>query len=249
MGTGRQLFEFVIKDSFTPATLPMARLAEYLADLALIVGEKEHVHFVEIREGSAALGYAVDHEAAPKTEARIHAVRNCDAGAEPEALNAFRRIDKRLREDNASGVLRAKDDEEAKLLVFPGATAKGDERYGPFTEQAQLYGVPIMVGGKKQLANVNLEDGDKAYYCEAERAIALQIAPLMFHHRIRVSGTGRYERDANGEWILKNFRIQAFEKLDERPLVETVERLRSITRKVGLDKNIIAKLATLRESQ
>ena len=47
MGENRQVLEFVIQDSFTPATLPMARLAEYLADLATVLGEKEHVHFLE----------------------------------------------------------------------------------------------------------------------------------------------------------------------------------------------------------
>jgi hypothetical protein len=171
-------FEFVITDAFTPATLPMARLAEYMADLAVMVGEREHVHFLEVREGSAALAYSVDHEAVPKTEARLRAVRNNDSQAEPEAVNAFCRIDRRLREDNAQAVLRERGNESAHLLVFPGATAAVSQHYGPFSEQAHLYGVPIMVGGKGRLANVNLEDGDRVYYCEADRQMAQDIAAL-----------------------------------------------------------------------
>jgi len=46
---------------------------------------------------------------------------------------------------------------------------------------------------------------------------------------------------------MKSFRISHFDKLDARPLAETVERLRGITRKVGMDEDIIAKLAELRE--
>ena len=69
-----------------PATLPMARLAEYMTDLALILGEKEHVHFIELRESSAAVAHAIDHEAIPKVRARVHAVKTGDA--QPEAMNA-----------------------------------------------------------------------------------------------------------------------------------------------------------------
>ena len=35
-----EYLEFVIQDSYTPATLPMARLAEYLTDLSIITGRK-----------------------------------------------------------------------------------------------------------------------------------------------------------------------------------------------------------------
>jgi hypothetical protein len=246
MAGNREILEFVIRESYTPATLPMARLAEYLSDLATILGEKDRVHFVELRDSSASIVHAVEYEAVPKVRARIHAARTGDA--DPEVLNARARIDHRLREDNAHGVLQPEGDEKGRLLYFPGAAANLSPEYGPFSEQGQLYGVPISVGGKKQLANVNLEDGDKTYFCEASRELAIQIAPLLFNHHIRVFGMGRYSRDADGNWMMRSFRISHFERLDSRPLAETVERLRGITRKVGLDKDIIAKLAKLREA-
>jgi len=242
----RELLEFVIKDSYTPTTLPMARLAEYLADLATMLGEKDHVHFVELRESSSAVIHAIDHEAAPKVRAQIQAARNKDA--DPEVMGAMERIDRRLRADNGYGVLRAVGDTDGRLLYFPGASRELDEEYGPFYEQAQLYGVPISVGGKKNIVNVNVQDGDKTHYCEATREVALQIAPLLFHCHVRIYGTGRFFRDAEGQWVMKSFRISHFDKLDARPLAETVERLRAVTRKVGLDHDIIAKLAGLREA-
>jgi len=55
MPTGRELLEFVI-DAYSPETLPMSRLAEYMAQLATLLGEKDHVHFVEL----AALIHAVE---------------------------------------------------------------------------------------------------------------------------------------------------------------------------------------------
>lgn len=240
----REILEFVILDSFTPADLPMARLAEYMADLAVILGEREHVHFVELRESSSALVHAIDHEAIPKVRARVHATKIGDAP--PEAKNAQDRIERRLRADNAHGVLRSVGDDQGRLLYFPGVASELEPEYGPFSEQGQLYGVPISVGGKRQIVNIHIEDGEITHYCEASREIALQLAPLMFDHHVRVYGTGKYCRDSDGNWEMRGFRISHFEELDARPLAETVERLRGITRKVGLDRDIIKKLADLR---
>jgi hypothetical protein len=245
MSEDRELLEFVIKESYTPANLPMARLAEYLADLATILGEKDCVHFVELREGSASVVHAVEHAAIPKVRAHISRAQVKDA--DPEVAGAFERIDHRLRADNAFAILRPVSQPESRLLYFPGVSRPIDEEYGPFYEQSQLYGVPIAVGGKKNIVNVNLQDGEVVHYCEATRELALQIAPLMFNHHLRVLGIGRFVRDADARWVMKGFRISQFDKLDARPLAETVERLRAVTRRVGMDRDIIAKLAALRE--
>jgi hypothetical protein len=241
----RELLEFIINESYTPDTLPMARLAEYLTDLSMLLGEKERVHFVQLDEGSAKIVHAVEEVAIPKVRARVAAARVADA--ESEERHAFENIDHRLRQDNATGILReAGPPDGGRLLFFPGKSRNIDPIYGPFSEQGQLYGIVIGVGGKQRIVNINIQDGEKIYYCEASRDIALQLAPLMFHYPIRVFGTGRYLRNPDGQWEMKSFRISQHEKLDRRPLAETVERLRGITRRVGLDRDIIKKLADLR---
>jgi hypothetical protein len=241
----RQLFEFVI-DAYTPDTLPMARLAEYLTDLSALLGEKDRVHLVTVGGGSAVLVHAVEDVAVPKVRARVAGARIADV--ESDERRAFDNIDHKLREDGASGELReaAAGVPATKLLYFPGKNRDLDPVYGPFNEQSQLQGVVIQVGGKQRLANVNIQDGEKTYYCEASREMALQLAPLMYFHAVRVYGTGRFMRNADGQWEMKTFRISQFETLDRRPLAETVERLRSITRKVGLDRNVLTTLADLR---
>lgn len=240
------ILEFVIKESFTPATLPLSRLAEYLADLAILYGERERVHFLALREGSTAILNVVDHEGVRQVRDRIRAARNKDAP--PEVMSAVDRIDCRLRDDNAHGLVQESGAHDERLLYFPGVTQETEAAYGPFNEPGQLYGVPISVGGKKNIVSIHLEDGANVHICEATREIALQIAPLLFHTHIRVHGTGRYFRDADGKWELRSFRVSHFEKLDARPLAETVERLRTVTRRVGLDRDIVAKLAALREA-
>ena len=244
MAQNREILEFVIRDSFTPATLPMARLAEYLADLATVLGEKEHVHFLELREGSATVVHSVDHEAVPQVRARVRAAKIGEADS--DAKSAHTRIQQRLRDDNARAVLRSAGDVDGHLLDFPGIAGDSEPEYGPFSEQGQLYGVPISVGGKRQVVSVRLEDGERVHNCEVDRDTALKLAPLLFHHHLRVYGVGRYWRDSDGKWEMRSFRISHFEKLDARPLAETVERLRGITRKVGLDQDIITKLADFR---
>ena len=37
-------------EEMTPLTLPMARLAEYITDLAMIMGHRESVHFIKVYE-------------------------------------------------------------------------------------------------------------------------------------------------------------------------------------------------------
>ena len=51
--TGEE-YEFHI-DAFTPATIPMARLALYLTELAALFGHTESVHFEKVKKGSVRL--------------------------------------------------------------------------------------------------------------------------------------------------------------------------------------------------
>ena len=174
---------------------------------------------------------------------QLHAVRISEADS--QARNAPARIQQRPYLDNAQPVLPVAGNEEEDLLSFRSATRESEQQYGPFSEQRQLYGVPISVGGKRQIVNVRLQDGDRIHNCEVDRDVALRLAPLLFHH-VRAYGTGRYSRNREGQWEMRSFRISHFDELDDRPLAETVERLRAVTRKVGLDRDVIAKLAAFR---
>lgn len=45
----------LVIDAFTPDTLPMARLAEYLREFASLLGNEANVHFDRVQKSSAAL--------------------------------------------------------------------------------------------------------------------------------------------------------------------------------------------------
>ena len=58
-------FQFRI-NAYTPTTMPLGRLVEYLGELAKILGEDHSIHLVEVDEGSTVLVHKIDAEAVPK---------------------------------------------------------------------------------------------------------------------------------------------------------------------------------------
>jgi hypothetical protein len=86
-------------DAYSPDTMPMARLAQYMAELATLLGEQNAVHFKRVTKGSTVLNARVDREATPKVRDRVAAVRAGDGGSEPR--RAFNTLNRLLRDDNA----------------------------------------------------------------------------------------------------------------------------------------------------
>jgi hypothetical protein len=186
-------YEFRI-DAFIPQTLPMARLAEYMSDLAMLLGNTEKVHFVRLRKGSTSLVHEVEWEAAPKVKERIRAIRQSEAP--PDVMKAYGSIDHRLASDNAVGCLI--EPLQHKVLEFPGRSRTASGAFGPFTQPGTLDGIPIMVGGKLDPVPVHLEEGDIIHSCYASRTTARRLAEYLFVSTVRVVGNGRWHRDSDG---------------------------------------------------
>ena len=214
-------YEFKI-DAFTPQTLPMARLAEYMSDLALLLGNPEKVHFVRLKKGSTVLVHQIEWEAAPKVNERIRAVRLSEAP--PDAMKAYGSIDRRLASDNAIGYLLAPS--QQKVIEFPGRSKPATGTYGPFSQPGTLDGIPIMVGGKLDPVPVHLEEGDIIHSCYALRGTAKRLAAHLFVSTVRVTGNGRWHRDSDGIWIMDRFMITDFSLLTDESLGEAVAKLR-----------------------
>lgn len=217
-------FRFKI-DAYTPATIPMARLAEYMTHVAMLFGEPAMVHFVRIEGGSLVLVQRVDREAVPKVENRLNQVRRGDAP--PEALTAYRTINNKLREDNGSAVIFR--DPKTEIMRFPGREEVEQVTFGSFNQEGSLDGVVIRVGGRQELVPVHLESGDIIYSsCEANRSLAKLLAQHIFSSEIRVYGTGRWYRNEDGRWVLDRFRISSFDVLRDAPLSSVVAGLRQV---------------------
>lgn len=211
-------------DAFTPETIPMARLAEYMASLAAFLGETAMVHFVKLEAGSTVLVQKVANEAIPKIEARIERVKRGDSTAEEMSL--YRSLNAKLREDNGVGfLLRGR---RAKLLKFPGREAETPFAFGAFSQEGTLDGVPIRIGGKNEVVSITIQEEEREYFCHARRDMAKRIAPFIFTTALRFFGRGRWHRDEEGRWVLDEFIISDFVQLKDSTLSAVVTELRAV---------------------
>jgi hypothetical protein len=231
-------------DAYTPETIPMERLATYLLEWAVLMGETQSVHFLEVKPGSVRPVAHVAWEAAPKVRKRIAEARANEGPAEPR--EAKRRIDLMLVQDNASATLLESrpNEEPAKILYFPGAKASAAE-YPPFQQPGTLTGIPIVIGGENDPVPVHLQDRDAVYNCRASRDIAKDLAPFLFTTAIRVTGMGTWVRSAEGAWEMRRFLIQSYAKVREESVSEAATRLHAVGGRVQRIRDPIRELRSI----
>jgi hypothetical protein len=205
----------------------MARLAEYLAALAALLGHENSVHFVRLDPGSIQLVHKVDQEEENNVVMRLDTLRQERGTA--DVVKAYRRLDDMLAVDNAIGTLIA--DYQALVIRFPGRTGIKPLDYGTMSQRGCLDGIPIKVGGLGETVPIHLQEIGPAtlvHHCLASRGIARAIAVHLFNSPIRVYGAERWRRETGGAWALIRFTIDDFEVLDDAPLGTVVARLRAI---------------------
>jgi hypothetical protein len=218
-------------DAYSPDTMPMARLAQYMAELATLLGERDAVHFRRVTRGSTVLSVKVDREAVPKIRDRVATVRAGDAAG--ETLRAFNTLNKFLRDDNAIAVLR--DNEPRGIVVrFPGREI-AEEKFASVRQQGSMDGIVTGIRGKDETIHITLlVDGQQVTGCETNRTIAKQLG-AKFYEPVRLFGRGRWGRDADGMWSLLHFKIESFESLQDEPLAGVIASLRQIPTEWGDD--------------
>lgn len=206
---------------FDPLTLPMARLAEYISNLAVLYGEKDYVHLLRVTRGSAALVKKVDSEAVDKVRLRVKTATEIP---DSEANLAYTRIDNLLFRDDATGAVYLGG---AKILQFPGRKRAKTESIGPIAQQDFIDGQLIRLGGKDETIPVHVRDEDGIIHpCTANIETASRLGPLYLKY-VRVHGTAHWTRDETGQWERTFFRVENVEELDNRTLSEAVRELRA----------------------
>lgn len=209
-----ELIQFRI-DAFTPDTLPMSRLAEYLTQLADLLGSHEHVHFTSVRKGSAIPQAKVDYPAIPKVQARLQLAQSVDAPDDiRKPLEAINRLLK------AGGVV---------YLNFPGRDIPDEKPYR-LREAGCLDGIVIRIGGTDKTIPVWLQSLDERTVYKGIDTTPETARALVGHYLgkpVRVHGQGVWERSGEGDWSLVTFHIAHFEELDETPAAEVFARLAS----------------------
>lgn len=224
-----EVYKFKI-DAYTPDTLPMARLASYLNELANMLGETPYVHFLRMEAGSSIMVHAIEKEAVPKVMARTEAIKR-EKGTVVE-MRAYNRINRMLTEDNATGVLMKTRKRE--IIKFPG---KEDEKlkFSSIQQQGEIDGEVIRIGGSQDIVPILLQvEGKEISGCRAKRSVAKDLAKNLFEP-VRLFGEGRWDRSADGEWNLVNFNVDRFIILEESTLSKAVIELRGLQGEWGKD--------------
>jgi hypothetical protein len=211
-------------DAFSPTSIPMSRLAEYISDLARVLGNNNSVHLLKIDAGSTVPVVMVEWEAEPKVRDRLKAIKNHEA---PEdAQQAVKDIDRRLLEDNAKAFLV--DPVGSKVFRFLGRESATKLGFGPVSQAGVFQGVPIKVGGENDPVPVHLEDGKDKHIVLARRSLAKDIAQYLFTSVVRVEGTGRWTRQTDGEWEMSSFQAVSFSLIEDSDIRKNIADLRKV---------------------
>ena len=216
-------------DAYSPESIPMAKLAQYMADFAALLGKEHAVHFDRLESGSTKIVSRIEFEDVPKVTTRLSEIRN--GTAPKDVAKIVKEIDDQLANDNATGRVLFEESERgatAELLFFPGRDRPKPQTYGPFSQEGHLDGVLFSITGRDQTVSLRLQNGEITYtHCETSRATARELGKHMFEP-VRVYGTGRWMREADGQWTLRHFRVHRFEVLGTDNLRETVAALRAV---------------------
>src|SRR5260370_33494823 len=123
----------------------MAGVAEYMAQLATMLGEPTSVHFVKLKRGSTRIVHKVQAEAVPKVRERVRAVREGDAPR--DSLRAYDTVNRMLRDVNRDGALTEAPDTatEAIIIQFPGIQSS-EEKF-TMQDRGTIDGEIVRVGG------------------------------------------------------------------------------------------------------
>lgn len=210
--------------AYTPDSIPLARLAEYMEGLAALMGSQAQVHFGGLTKGSTVINAQVEPESVQRVESRLRNARTPNAPR--DAVKALTRLEALMRQDNARGTLSLGGE---RLIKFLGIDAVVVERVGPIREATSIQGQVMRVGGKDRTLHALLvsQDGEEYKVTTTSREQAKAVAAHLFTV-IRASGTGVWYRSDTGIWELDELRLEAFEPVSERTLEEAVAELRLI---------------------
>lgn len=217
-------YTFLI-DAFTPDTIPMARLAEYLGVLSSLVGHIQSTHFDRLEFGSARLVYSIDAVDALKVEQRL--ARSGEPDAPKDLSKAFDTLDKMLASDNAVGELR--NPHGSVIIPFPGRDRPRVLSFPAFRQDGSIDGQVVSIGGRDATAHIILQDGAVTYSnIKLTREMARQLRGYLYEQKVRLVGSGRWERSPDGSWKLLDFTVGSFQVLDDASLTDVLETLREI---------------------
>jgi hypothetical protein len=214
--------EFVIP-AYTPETMPLDRLLQYLQQIADVVGVPGDMHLVRILPSSTKPVFKMPVPVAIQARERVAAIRSGSGTATQR--RAYSQIRQMVRKDG--GRSASLNDRTGIILDFPAAP----EDIGTISgvrQASSFEGSLTKVGGVGDFIPIQMQDvsGEVFSGFSAPKTLAKAMAKLLFEP-IRVTGIGSWDRSPAGEWKLSKMLVQTYEPLAEESLDEVFQKLRA----------------------
>ena len=234
-------FKFTVP-GYSPETMPLSRLMDYLNHLSIVLGSPGDLHLVGIERGSTRPVLAMRHDIAKRARDNARAV--AEGGGSATRREAFNSIRRMVAEDGGpAAVLKAP--KGAVILKFPSAAIGEDQVVNSLRQHTSIEGTLVRIGGIGNNAQLLIQemDGNVIAGSAASRPLAQEMARLIYH-AIRVNGDATWHRTEEGNWKITRLLVQSYSALDERELEDVVAELRAV--KVKWPEDSLEQLQAMR---
>jgi hypothetical protein len=209
--------------AYTPETMPLDRLLQYLQQIGELVGAPEQMHLVRIEPSSTKPVFVMPTPVATQARERAAAVRTGNGTNVQRA--AYTRIRQMVRRDG--GKPASLKDRTGVILDFPPTPEEMQAVVG--VRQASSFdGALLRVGGVGDYTPILMQDlgGEVFAGFSAPKVLAKEMAKLLFEP-VRITGIGSWDRSPAGEWKLNKMLVQAYEPLGDETLGDIIQKLRA----------------------
>jgi hypothetical protein len=213
--------EFVIP-AYTPETMPLNRLLEYLEQIGAVIGAPAEMHLVRIEHSSTKPVFRVPVPSATRARDTALAISRGDGTAKQRG--AYERIRKMVRKDGGKNALL--NDHRGVVLSFPAAPE--DVAIFGIRQAGHFDGLLNRVGGSGDFSSIQMQElnGDVISGFSASRYLAKEMAALLYEP-LRVHGQAIWDRSTTGRWKLTSMHIQSYERLGDDSLEDVVKELKA----------------------
>jgi hypothetical protein len=207
--------------------LPLARMAEYLKEFALLLGEESRPVFAGIVAGSVVIRARETSSMPPAlTRTRMKVARS-DREA-PGGRN-YARLNELMAGDGANGIVLDRD--ENTVIELPGReVAAPAPREYTMSDVGFIDGVVVGITGVDDTVHIRIQESSGATHSIDLRDLsrAREVAQHFRAGSVRVHVHGTWKRLAEGNWVPLAVHFDHFEILDEGTAREVFDALAAI---------------------
>jgi uncharacterized membrane protein YkoI len=206
--------------------MPGAELAAYMAALARLLGSREYVHFVAIRDESTGIEAHIGIKARHMVRQRM---RDVDSASSPVELRRQRdEINDMLAHRKTSAKLQEIRHNGSKInrVEFQGAESSKPE-LPSIRDHVQVQGTLYRIEGRDETVHAGIVDGETRYSTVISRDQAKEIARESMFGMVRIEGSALLTRLPNGTWEIGEIEATNIEPLVETSLAETLGELQA----------------------